>query len=139
MQQDICSIGCSVYMPKCFWLLKTGDYKFLFDHQECNPNKTDKEKRVSRTQSKNLPLLFSFYIINVRFFSLDYSRCRSSHGRYSIKKDVLKMFSKFTGKHLSQSLLFNKVASLKPFAKHLRLFLSLNKAICINKWSEQLF
>ena len=39
---------------------------------------------------------------------------RSSHQRFSIKKCVLRSFAKFTGKHLCQSLLFNKVAGLKP-------------------------
>ena len=32
----------------------------------------------------------------------------------SIKKSVLKKFTKFTGKHLCQSLFFNKVADLRP-------------------------
>ena len=32
--------------------------------------------------------------------------------RFSIKKRVLKSFVKFTGKHLSQSLFFNKVAGI---------------------------
>ena len=40
--------------------------------------------------------------------------CRSSHQRCSIKKDVLKKFTNFTGKHLCQSLCFNKLASLRP-------------------------
>ena len=35
---------------------------------------------------------------------------RSSHQRCSVKKSVLKNFAKFTGKHLRQSLFFNKVA-----------------------------
>ena len=35
---------------------------------------------------------------------------RSSHRRCSVKKDVLRNFAKFTGKHLCQSLFFNKVA-----------------------------
>ena len=39
---------------------------------------------------------------------------RSSHRRRSIKKSVLKVFTKFTGKHLCQSLFFNKVADLTP-------------------------
>ena len=39
---------------------------------------------------------------------------RSSHRRCSIKKAVLKNFTKFTGKHLRQSLFFNKVAALRP-------------------------
>ena len=32
----------------------------------------------------------------------------------SIQKDVLRNFTKFTGKHLCQSLFFNKVAGLRP-------------------------
>ena len=38
---------------------------------------------------------------------------RSSHQRFSVKKDVLRNFSKFTEKHLCQSLFFNKVAGLR--------------------------
>ena len=38
---------------------------------------------------------------------------RSSHRMCSIKKAVLKNFAIFTGKHLCQSLFFNKVAGLK--------------------------
>ena len=34
---------------------------------------------------------------------------RSSHRRCSVKRDVLKNFTKFTGIHLCQSLFFNKV------------------------------
>ena len=34
--------------------------------------------------------------------------------RYSVRKDVLGSFTKFTGKHLSQSLFFNKVADPRP-------------------------
>ena len=39
---------------------------------------------------------------------------RSSHQRCSIEIGVLKSFTKFTGKHLCQSLFFNKVAGLRP-------------------------
>ena len=39
---------------------------------------------------------------------------RSSHGKCSIRKGVLRNFTKFSGKHLCQSLFFNKVASLRP-------------------------
>ena len=49
---------------------------------------------------------------------------RSSHRRCSVKKDVLRNFAKFTGKHLCQSLFFNKVAGLRPekcFRKMLKL------------------
>ena len=34
---------------------------------------------------------------------------RSSERRCSVRKGVLKIFAKFTGKHLWQSLFFNKV------------------------------
>ena len=39
---------------------------------------------------------------------------RSSHQRCSVKKGVLRNFTKFTGKHLRQSLFFNKIAGLRP-------------------------
>ena len=38
---------------------------------------------------------------------------RGSHQRCSMKKGVLRNFIKFTGKHLCQSLFFNKVAGLR--------------------------
>ena len=41
-------------------------------------------------------------------------RGRSSHRRCSIEIGVLRNFTKFTGKHLCQSLSFNKVADLRP-------------------------
>ena len=39
---------------------------------------------------------------------------RSSQRRYSVKKEVLTYFAKFTGKHLCQSLFLNKAAGLRP-------------------------
>ena len=39
---------------------------------------------------------------------------RSSHQRCSMKKGVLRNLTKFTGKHLCQSLFFNKVTDLRP-------------------------
>ena len=39
---------------------------------------------------------------------------RSSHRRFSVRKGILRNFTKFTGKHLCQSLLFNTVADLRP-------------------------
>ena len=38
---------------------------------------------------------------------------RTSHRRCSLRKGVLKNFTKFTGKHLCQSLFFNKVVGLR--------------------------
>ena len=45
---------------------------------------------------------------------------KSSHQRCSIRKGVLRNFTKFTGKQLCQSLFFNKVAGLKNtfFTEH---------------------
>ena len=39
---------------------------------------------------------------------------RSSHRRCSVKRGVFKNFAKFTGKHLFQRIIFNKVARLSP-------------------------
>ena len=43
------------------------------------------------------------------------SQIRSSHQGCSIKIGVLKNFSKFRGKHLCQSIFFNKVAGLQLY------------------------
>ena len=46
---------------------------------------------------------------------------RRSHSEVFCKKGVLEKFTKFTAKHLCQSLFFNKVAGLRPFLReHLR-------------------
>ena len=42
------------------------------------------------------------------------NRHRSSRPEVSCKKDVFNYFAKFTEKHLCQSLLFNKIAGLRP-------------------------
>ena len=42
---------------------------------------------------------------------------RSSHQRCSMKKGVLRNFTKFTGKHLCQTLFFSKVAGCNFFKK----------------------
>ena len=39
---------------------------------------------------------------------------RSSHQRCFVRNGAIRNFAKFTGKHLCQSLFFNKVASLRP-------------------------
>ena len=39
---------------------------------------------------------------------------RTSHPEVFCKKGVLENFAKFTGKHLCQSLFFNKIAGLRP-------------------------
>ena len=49
----------------------------------------------------------------LRFSDFFRRNSRSNH-RCSIIKGVLRIFTKFTGKHLCQSFFFNKVAGLRP-------------------------
>ena len=51
--------------------------------------------------------------------SHDIDKNSSSRPEVFCKKSVLRNFAKFSGKHLCQSLLFNKVAGLKPVGVHL--------------------
>ena len=63
---------------------------------------------------------YGVYVCNMLLNCSDELHCyeaqqfRSSHRRCSIRKGVLKNFAKFTAKHLCQSLIFNKVAGLRP-------------------------
>ena len=63
-----------------------------------------KKRKIESESNKVKPKLISFYKENV---------FRSSHQRHSIQKGVLKNSAKFTGKHLCQSLFFDKVAGLR--------------------------
>ena len=54
------------------------------------------------------------FTIGIIILALRYFTYRSSHLRCFVNKGVLKSFAKFTGKHLCQSLFFNKVAGLSP-------------------------
>ena len=46
-----------------------------------------------------------------------HSKYRNNHRRCSVRKGVLRNFAKFTGKHLCQSLFFNKVADLETLVQ----------------------
>ena len=50
-------------------------------------------------------------------FSTSFSVVRSSHRRCSARKGVFRNFIKFTGKHLCQSLFFNKLKKLNFIKK----------------------
>ena len=52
-------------------------------------------------------------VVGSESIAREFGNDRSSHRKSSIEKDVLEIFTKFTGKHLCQSLFFNKVAGLK--------------------------
>ena len=57
-------------------------------------------------------LIDIIYICNTQ--SSSKNAFRNSHQRCSMKTVVLRNFAKFTEKHLCQTLLFNKVAGLRP-------------------------
>ena len=85
-----------------------------------------------------------------QFYRWSLLRLRSSHQRCSMTKDVLRNFSKFTGKHVCQSLLFNKAATLLKkrlwhrrfpvnFAKFLRAIFLQNTSGWLLLWFSQEF
>ena len=72
-------------------------------------------QRIKLTLCSKLYLIYYVYLVaTVKKAQCNY---RSSRPEVFCKKGVLKNFTKFTGKHLYQSLFFNKVAGLKPPAQ----------------------
>ena len=70
--------------------------------------------KVTRSSLYNLPkslTIWTQFLLKLYKFS---GTTISSHRRCSVSKGVLRNFAKFTGKHLCQSLIFNKVAGLRP-------------------------
>ena len=63
-----------------------------------------------RKQDTVTPRLFTWHIMN----RSSCTQIRSSHWMCSIKKGIRRNFTKFTGKHMCQSLFFNKLAGLSP-------------------------
>ena len=63
---------------------------------------------IKITSWKLFEIYLKYTLVQLRWYIL-----RSSYQRCSIKKGVLRNFAKFTGKHLCQSLFFNKVAGLR--------------------------
>ena len=53
-------------------------------------------------------------LILIWVWNINETYVRSSHRRCSVRKGVLRNFVKFTGKHLCQSLFFDKVVGLRP-------------------------
>ena len=99
-----------------------------------------------------VPILHFYDVKEIKL--LENRILRSSRPKVFCKKNVLKNFSKFTGKHLHQRLFFNKVADLKLshryfpvnfkkflrtsyFIKHLR-WLLLHLSIAIATASSQI-
>ena len=53
-------------------------------------------------------------LLNTTETILKHKKTRSSLSEVFCKKGVLRIFTKFTGKHLRQKIFFNKVAGLRP-------------------------
>ena len=64
---------------------------------------------VPRALGKQIPLYTHYH-----FMDCQNMKVRVGHQRCSVGKIVLRNFTKFKGKHLCQSLFFNKVARLRP-------------------------
>ena len=60
--------------------------------------------------------MFLVLALNIKVFQIN----RSTHQRCSVKKGVLRNFTKFTGKRLCQSLFFNKIAGIGHFFNKLQ-------------------
>ena len=71
-----------------------------------------------------LTALFSRFLWhNINQIKFICKHVKSSHQRRSLKKSVLRNFTKFTGKHLCQSLSFKKVEKKETPAKSMDWFL----------------
>ena len=64
--------------------------------------------------NNNLIIIFKIFKIKLEIYLV-----KSSHQRCSIIKGVLRNFAKFTGKHLCQSLFFNKVKAYNFIKKEI--------------------
>ena len=70
-----------------------------------------------KSESNPICLMRPFFLHDKKSRQIFKHLDKSSHQRCSITKGVPRNFEKFTGKHLSQSLFFNKVAGLRPQAQ----------------------
>ena len=65
---------------------------------------------MGNNKSKRLHIMLPFLFLEIKQ-KVNY---RSIRSKVFCKKGVLRYFTKFTGKHLCQSLFFNEVAGLSP-------------------------
>ena len=78
----------------------------------------ENSSRFTAFLSSNGQMFHTFPAKNFRDFKpcVTVLKSRRRHRSCSLRKGVLRNFAKFTGKHLCQSLFFNKVAGLSPEA-----------------------
>ena len=95
-------IFCALLLPSIKHILSFKKYRAILPslttQDFCFVNKTSTQLLNSETM-----------ILEIIFRIL-----RSTHRRCSVKKGVIGNFAKSTGKHLCQSLFFNKVTGLRP-------------------------
>ena len=101
-----------------FWLCYAAWWMFtntlIYKSQRTNmaDNKNDVIFFLAAGSLFNIDIRLTWYIDLFMLYILGIYR--SSHQRCSRKKDVLTNLAKFTGKHLFQSLFFNKVTGQRP-------------------------
>ena len=89
----------------------TTPLKYVSKHKSSRTAQSSRDKTFCASTSRSLLTDINHWNTFTLVFKLT---VRSSHQRCSVKKDVLRNISKFTGKHLCQSSSFNKVAGLRP-------------------------
>ena len=85
------------------WRLNQTFWSALFQR-----NQQIKKEALIKRISKKFKESFQTSLKSVCNNSHRFATKRSSHRRCSVRKGVLKKFAKFRGKHLCQSLFFNK-------------------------------
>ena len=116
--KQFCHISNSIYdiyFPKVLVRLKTKHIQSLWITKwiaKSSKRKQKLYKKILKHRARETALTYKSY--KFLFESLKKKAkkkyYRSSHQRCSVKKGVLRNFAKFTGKHLYQSLFFNKIA-----------------------------
>ena len=77
-------------------------------------NSTKSRKSLIWSSTTHIPYSNPFTLILHHFFKTQSMSCWSNHQRCSVRKVVPRNLAKFKGKHLYQSLFFNKVAGHRP-------------------------
>ena len=93
------------------------ELNFLYKVNASAPHKRIRLKESHKKNQNLIKKILREHIISLRMvcvFSENIIPVRSSHQRCSVRNDVLRNFTKFRGKHLCQSLFFNKVSGLRP-------------------------
>ena len=95
-----------------------GPLQVIIKHEYCVTISNIKTLKISTSypmMSSAIWKIFYEFLIFCDFFHKPLG-IRISHSGVFCKKDVLRIFVKFTGKNLCQSLFFNKVAGLRNMA-----------------------